>query len=315
MNSKNKKLLEKKNRVKILALQGGFDDATSKGVSEILTYFGGQNRLHYDFKEKNEIYFYIDAVDSFIRRFNILDPTCAELFNLYDFIKYSVGYFKKLYPYVPGDCVELLSGDREVIQGLKWDFANGQVVYGFSTPSGKIDFLPLKAIKCKVSTTPLDQVCLNEKKIPISSIPAVLCKNKDGDLEIHYDKSLYETKETADGIVLVKKGVLHLLPETFKDCCNHKGLDPAEFKVSGYSGESLSAFQRLLFCRDVWYGILENKGISEGCYSLYGNSSDEIEFDDVSGDLFLFNFPTREIRDKFYDCFKKDLRKCALLIK
>ena len=308
-------MISRKNRVKILALQGGFDDDTSKGVSEILSYFGGQNRLHFDYKERSEIYFYIDDVDFSIHRFNILDPSCAELFNRYDFVKYSVSYFKELYPYVFGDCVELWSGEKKVIQGLKWDFANGQVVYVFSAPSGKIDILPLSAIKCKVSTTSLDLGCVSEEKISITSIPAVLCKNSDGNLEIHYDKSLYETKETAEGIVLVKKGVLHLLPETFKDCCNHKGLDPAEFKVSGYSCESLSAFQRLLFCRDVWYGILENKGISEGCYSLYGNSSDEIEFDDVSGDLFLFNFPTREIRDKFYNCFKKDLRKCALLIK
>lgn len=314
-------MISRKNRVKILALQGGFDNATSKGISEILSYFGGQNKSHFDYKEKNEIYFYIDNTDFSIRRFNRLDPSCAELFNRYDFIKYSVDYFKELYPYVPGDYVELWSGDREVIQKMEWDFANGRVVYGFLTPSGNIDILPLSAIKCKISTTPLDLGCVDEKKIPISSIPAVLCKNGDGDLELHYDKSLYETKETADGIVLVKKGVLHLFPQTYEDCCKYLKLDPAESKVSGYLEDSLTAFQRVILCRNVWYKIMGLHGLLKvgNLYSISASNSGEFIFDSSTDcidnfSIYKFNFPIEEIRDGFYKCFEEDLKKCVLFI-
>ena len=314
MNSKNKKLLEKKNRVKILALQGGFDDATSKGISEILSYFGGQNKSHFDYKEKNEIYFYIDDTDFSIHRFNILDPSCAELFNRYDFIKYSVSHFKELYPYVPGDRVELLrSGEIKSIQRMEWDFANGQVVYGFSAPSGKIDFLQRSAIRQKIITD-------DKKGIENNIENPRLFENKDGNLEIHYDKSIYETKETAEGIVLVKKGVLHLFPQTYEDCCKYLKLDPAESKVSGYLEDSLTAFQRVILCRNVWYVIMRTHGLLKigNLYSIGASDSGKIIFDSstdcVDNLIYKFNFPIEEIRDGFYKCFEEDLKKCVLFI-
>ena len=307
-------MISKKNRVKILALQGGFDDATSKGISEILSYFGGQNKSHFDYKEKNEIYFYIDDTDFSIHRFNILDPSCAELFNRYDFIKYSVSHFKELYPYVPGDRVELLrSGEIKSIQRMEWDFANGQVVYGFSTYYGKIDFLQRSAIRQKIIT--------NDKKDFENNLENPrLFENSDGNLEFHYDKSLYETKETAEGIVLVKKGVLHLFPQTYEDCCKYLELDPAESKVSGYLEDSLTAFQRVILCRNVWYEIMGTKGMLKvgNLYSIGASDSGKIIFDSstdcVDNLIYKFNFPIEEIRDGFYKCFEEDLKKCVLFI-
>lgn len=306
-------MISKKNRAKILALQSGFDDATSKGISEILSYLGGQNKSHFDFKERSEIYFYIDAEDFSIHRFNILDPSCAELFNRYDFIKYSVSHFKELYPYVPGDYVELWSGDREVIQKMDWDFVNGQVVYGFSTSSGKIDFLQRSAIRQKIITN-------DKKDIENNLENPRLFENSDGNLEFHYDKSLYETKETADGIVLVKKGVLHLFPQTYEDCCKYLKLDPAESKVSGYLEDSLTAFQRVILCRNVWYEIMGTRGMLRvgTLYSIGASDSGEIIFDSstdcVDNLIYKFNFPIEEIRDGFYKCFEEDLKKCVLFI-
>ena len=307
-------MISKKNRVKILALQSGFDDAISKGISEILSYLGGQNRLHFDFKERGEIYFYIDAEDFSIRRFNILDPTCAELFNRYDFIKYSVNFFKGLYPYVPGDRVELLqSGEIKSIQRMDWDFANGQVVYGFSTSSGKINLLQRSSIRQKIIT--------NDKKDIENNLENTrLFKNSDGNLEFHYDKSIYETKETADGIVLVKKGVLHLFPQTYEDCCKYLKLDPAESKVSGYLEDSLTAFQRVILCRNVWYEIMGTHGMSKvgNLYSIGASDSGKIIFDSstdcIDNLIYKFNFPIEEIRDGFYKCFEEDLKKCVLFI-
>ena len=122
----------------------------------------------------------------------------------------------------------------------------------------------------------------------------------------------------ATKIVLEKKKKEY--PKTYTECSDILSVytDP---DISGYKGELLWAFQKLLVCRDAYWKIAgEEMGLGKPWepdwknhnikYVLF-NQEGEIDSMNTSGPRnYILAFPTEEMRDAFYENFDPDIEIC-----
>ena len=131
----------------------------------------------------------------------------------------------------------------------------------------------------------------------------------------------------ATKIVLEKKKKEY--PKTYEECekvlryDSHR-LDNMGVTVRGYKWELIRAFQILLICRDAYWKIAgEEMGLGKPWEPDWNNISDKYCIYFVSGDAWSeecqtrqcpFAFPTEEMRDAFYENFKKEIEICKELL-
>ena len=138
----------------------------------------------------------------------------------------------------------------------------------------------------------------------------------------------YEFKDENGNIINATKIVLEKkkkeYPKTYAECSDILSVytDP---DISGYKGEFLWAFQKLLLCRDAYWKIAgEEMGLGKPWeanwetldkkYNIY-NYRGTISYDDFTVvDRCVLVFPTAEMRDAFYENFKKEIKMCKELL-
>lgn len=122
----------------------------------------------------------------------------------------------------------------------------------------------------------------------------------------------------ATKIVLEKKKKEY--PKTYTECSDILSVytDP---DISGYKGELLWAFQKLLVCRDAYWKIAgEEMGLGKPWEPDWSDAScSKYIIDCFGGEICkgitakqntTFAFPTEEIRNAFKENFDKDLEIC-----
>ena len=114
-------------------------------------------------------------------------------------------------------------------------------------------------------------------------------------------------------------------PKTYEECAKVI-LDRASVRNDfGYKGELLVALQKLLVCLNAYWKIAgDEMGLGkpwepdwrEERYIIYRNRDVIIRGYRAAGydGHHIFGFPTPEMRDAFYDNFKKDIEKCKELL-
>ena len=124
----------------------------------------------------------------------------------------------------------------------------------------------------------------------------------------------------ATKIVLEKKKKEY--PKTYTECSDILSVytDP---DISGYKGELLWAFQKLLICRDAYWKLYgEEKGLGKpwepdwnirGYYAIARSYGNVVKTSNYNCDL-TFVFPTEEMRDKFYENFKEEIESVKELL-
>ena len=145
-------------------------------------------------------------------------------------------------------------------------------------------------------------------------------------------------------IVLEKKEKMY--PKTYKECCEILGVDPNNFLAitNCYEGEvettdyerslssKLASLWGLRICRDAYWKIAgEKMGLGEPWKPDWENSEErKYSIVNIGGDINLpettltkwilevtnkiLVFPTLEMRDAFYDNFKKEIEICKELL-
>lgn len=111
-------------------------------------------------------------------------------------------------------------------------------------------------------------------------------------------------------------------PKTYKECCDVLCLNTMDNDAQGYKGELIIRFQELLIARDAYWKIAgEEIGLgkpwkpinnSEICYGIF-NWAGEIQHDTTAKWCFL-TFPTKKMRDAFYENFKSEIENCKELL-
>ena len=128
-------------------------------------------------------------------------------------------------------------------------------------------------------------------------------------------------------IVLEKKKKEY--PKTYEECCevlNYKPdfYDEDKILIYGYMSGELRSFQKLLVCRDAYWKLYgEEMGLgkpwepdwadTEIKYCI-ANSSIGIKKSNTYDFTRILSFPTEEMRDAFYENFKKEIEICKELL-
>ena len=111
-------------------------------------------------------------------------------------------------------------------------------------------------------------------------------------------------------------------PKTYEECCEIVG-GLADYVWSGYKQDLFQTFHMLYICRDAYLKLyseengLEKPWSPDRCTIVYGICREEgciIKYGDCWGDTCVLEFPTRELRDIFYENFKTDIERCKELV-
>jgi hypothetical protein len=111
-------------------------------------------------------------------------------------------------------------------------------------------------------------------------------------------------------------------PKSYEECIGKLPIN-WDGKVEGYKCDLLTAFQKLLICRDVYWKIAgEEMGLGKPWKpNCHGENKYTIEYYDgiiINHKAFLDNrilaFPTAEMRDAFKENFKELIEICKELL-
>lgn len=112
-------------------------------------------------------------------------------------------------------------------------------------------------------------------------------------------------------------------PKTYEECCEIIHSDPNFYVDTHLYSGILETLYKLLICRDAYLKLyseengLEKPWSPDRCTVVYGICREEgcvIKYDDCWGGACVLEFPTRNLRDMFYENFKNDIEKCKELL-
>lgn len=114
-------------------------------------------------------------------------------------------------------------------------------------------------------------------------------------------------------------------PKNYKECCNVLGLNTMDNDVQGYKWELIIRFQELLIARDAYWKIAgEEMGLGKPWKPDWANVDQNKHCIRVDvGDIILHEgyisqnilaFPTKEMRNAFYENFMGTIIGCKELL-
>ena len=311
---------------KKLAIKG--HPTRGKEVIELLEMLGGINdEGHIGTNTWKDVYYYLD--NGHIRAYDWCDA-----------IKFTLEGFWEKYPFKVGDkVIDEADGCPGVVCEMKWDeglsdmkycvaFGNGIDFGWFANDS--INFFKIKKNEnleeiqskreCDELRMPLND---NENKFP--SFEPMFKMNDELEYKI---PDGYEITEVSKDKVFIKP-IKSKYPNTYEECVriakNIHGYD-IHIDVPAY-GELMESFVKLLICRDAYWKIAGEElelgkpwkpdwlsGRNEEKYCI-ATQNNEIwhNFSEYGGNEILA-FPTIEMRDAFYENFKKEIEQCKELL-
>ena len=124
----------------------------------------------------------------------------------------------------------------------------------------------------------------------------------------------------AQKIVLEKKKPKY--PSTFKECCKVLLAEETYVGIGGHKGKLLEKLQRLLICRDAYWKLAGDwkpdydSGVDKFgivCYGGVVQKTVSVQHWERHKSKVL-DFPTKEMRDAFYENFKDLIEECKELL-
>jgi hypothetical protein len=113
-------------------------------------------------------------------------------------------------------------------------------------------------------------------------------------------------------------------PKTYAECCKIIGIKLSDCYIQGYKSPLLEDLQELLICRDTYWKIAgDEMGLGkpwEPDWSIYehkfclGTDKDKVKEECVTTGNRILAFPTKEMRDAFYENFKAEIEQCKELL-
>lgn len=276
-----------------LAIKG--HSTRGKEVIEILEMLGGKNSSEYS-GNCIETHYYIATNEIYNTRISPINKNIFMCFTLEKFLE--------KFPYKVGDKVTVtgLPEYPKIINFMEW--FNGDIHYSFDDETW---FLPSELNLYKEETTEtitIDDFKANTKEWLIDKLHDMVISKAIktiGDLHEELHKPQY--------------------PKTYVECARMLDCFGATY-IDGYKGELLDKFQELLICRDAYWKMAgEQMGLGKPWEPKH-EYDEEIFFiycDRVNGinkgqgfptDNFCLSFPTKEMRDEFYENFKELIEIC-----
>ena len=304
-----------------LAIQG--HEKRGGDVINILKMLGGTNYVAVS-GINEEAYYFIDEE-------GIIDYDCT-LNKNDNYLVFSLEEFLEKYPFKVGDVVfDVADGDIGTIAVMKWDedvsdmkyrvdFNNGDIgwftndtIYFYLNKDNKEMNGNIETNQCKVNGLKRGD------EYPI--MEGVECN----ECIKYYFPEGYEFVDTDDTGVYLKP-IKPKYPDNYEECVriakNIHGYD-IHIDVPAY-GELMESFVKLLICRDAYWKMAgEEMGLGkpwepnwttfEGMPAIF-RFRYNIVCDYVKHQHCLLVFPTKEIRNIFYENFKNEIEQCKELL-
>ena len=332
---------------KKLAIRG--HSARGKEVIELLEMMGGKNNCDSPADNLGLCYLIDDEFDICAHYFGYDDYEDGELtiFTLEEFLE--------KYPFKVGDKVFLYDNITEgCVTGMKWDEDKGTVKYCVYTSSecwcDVKDLLKWNAIDL-VEKHYQEQCGEMMKEITLKHLYELGMENKkreydelrmslDDDDKLATEATIMGKRilppdgylvgkitQTDNGMLVeyVEKKPKYPKLTNLLECKEILGEKDMYQGVSGYKGELLTNFQRLLIFRDAYWKIAGEemgldkpwepdwKHLNRKFYCIY-NSKNNIVKNVTYGENKNLVFPTAEMRDVFYENFKDLIEQCKELL-
>ena len=302
-----------------------------KEVIEILKMLGGNNANNY-YGNYYDGGYYINE-NGYIEQDFI-----SHIEQNIKFIIYTLEQFEEMFPYKIGDKVQYKGatscGSVFEVEKMRW--ANNHIRYTIKglqynnchsiVTAGHWYLQPFEEETMETNTH--KGYCTTDEETKNKSKKAAWFTFWDNDFadKVELDLSNRELIQEDGKWFVVKKKKEY--PKTYEECCELLSLgEDGRLYTKGYKASLIQDFQKLLICRDAYRQIAgEQMGLGkpwepsaneEGkTHALYYNRYTD-SFDKCSG-IFesnaILDFPTKEMRDTFYENFKKLIEETKELL-
>lgn len=286
---------------KILAIKG--HKTRGKEVIEILEMLGGKNKFNFRGNEDKWL---------------VLNGNIQQTDFLFNEEGFTLEEFLEKYPYKVGDKVQYKGstscGSIYVIEKMLWE--NNQIKYIIYNPWRNIP-------KCTVTVTAEDLQPFKENENANQENETTQinlnhpCFDGYNKVELIIPDN-WEFKELEGKIFGIRKQY----PRTYEECSKILQTSCTRVSAPGYRECQISYFQELLICRDAYWKIAgEEMGLS-GSWVPENPAKHYIFVIDNFGGMIRKNevvsktvnrilfFPTKEMRDAFFENFKDLIENC-----
>lgn len=281
-------------------------------IIEILESLGGINK--YNLKGMFvQCHYTIDSSNIIIRE--ITDFTKdLELFTLENFIE--------KYPYKVGDKV-IVCGEPHVVTQRWWNDKSNEMLYCTSYGNHWVlnvwEMKKCEVIKTEESTPKTYEevkefLLCNPVRNAMNLLDIEKCLNNDG-------------YELPDDVKVNSGGIssIHFIkwyentgyPKTYDECCDIIGIEKKDMNFTlntpcSYNS-NMTAFIKLLICRDAYWKMKGNwkpDWLDDSTKYVISNFEGNVYKNTSTCCNMVLAFPTKEMMDVFYDCFKGDIELC-----
>ena len=281
-------------------------------VIELLEMMGGVNSKNVDGK-CDFLYYFIDNNNIIMYDSN---------FNN-NFTYFTLEKFLKENPFKVGDKVKDCYGNPVTIKSMSWHDGFDTMVY---------DFEETEDVFCAEDLESVNDI--HTKPSKMKNVLAELLEHIKTTPKEELEREFEEIEEWSNVGPTVEEF------RTFCECVNKKPKYPNDYEecvriaknIHGYDihidvpayGELMESFVKLLICRDAYWKIA---GVEMGLGDSwkYDMSKDEfsyaisyqygcIEKNEIRHKNAILAFPTKEMRDTFYDNFKNEIEQCKELL-
>ena len=296
---------------KKLAIKG--HPTRGKEIIELLEMMGGKNIYNFSGFDDYAYYVIAGCQNKIKAGEYIFGDEDMHLFTLEEFLV--------KYPFKVGDKVVDCYGNPVTIKSMKWSEDFETMVY---------DFVETEDVLCAEDIETVNDIHTKPSKMKI--VLAELLEYIKTTPKEELEREFEEIKEWLNVGPTVEEF------RTFCECVNKKPVYPKTYlecreilgekdmyqSVSGYKGELLTNFQRLLIFRDAYWKIAgEEMGLgkpwkpdwnNERTFYCIFNSENKIVKRFLCTENKILLFPTEEMRDAFYENFKDLINNCKELL-
>lgn len=287
-------------------------------VITLLEMLGGKNIFQRDGNNK-DVFYYIDEN----RHIQI---TCGSL----SYILFTLEQFEEKFPYKVGDKVITNDGDKASIVGMFWDNDIDDIFYETQICNEVFKY-PKELLEPYKEETMGDKLnLLQQLKDYFDNTPREVIEK-----EWHqYDKYNEIGPRVNEYLEYVNNIRYPQYPKTYGECCEVLGSDPSKIIVlsnrkdiiheeNKHCYEMYNLYQ-LLICRGAYWKIAgEEMKLGKPWEPNWKDDSDKYFICYLKDELWMSNirdcnrllvFPTKEMRDAFYENFKELIENCKELL-
>lgn len=274
-----------------------------KEVIEILEMLGGKDVGYSGIG--SAYFYYIDEYGNITGTTNLPKDIRCRVITLEKFIE--------KYPYKVGDRVKH-NGEVKQIISAYWDTDQNTVVYVLK---GKLDTIFCYNTIWMHPYKEKEPMSIPETMKQITNIAKNLIK-----IDIPKGYEFCGVDDDAQQVVFEKIGCQY--PKTYEECCEVLSLgENGKLYTKGYKASIIQDFHELFICRNAYWKIAgEQMGLgkpwkqdyNDRCFIIANNDGNIHTYEYHGSNNVILAFPTKEMRDAFYENFKDLIEQCEELL-